>query len=190
MNWTNMQLFANKKITCHVLMVILIVFVVGFFVLGWYKCSTKVLILPKQNCEVSSVPSPTPMAEIEESLIDRCGDIPDSVMATNSDHWMKMTGPKWSPDCRYITWGIWLSGTSWPGGGDTSVAQIKMDPREGIYLYNDSTKRIIKIYKPRKVNETPEVVGWKNRWIILFSKENKLFIYDLTSKTIQPSESR
>jgi len=65
-----------------------------------------------------------------------------------------------------------------------------MDPRVGIYLYNDSTKRIIKIYKPRKVNETPEVVGWKNRWIILFSKENKLFIYDLTSKTIQPSESR
>lgn len=125
--------------------------------------------------------------ETPENRIIRCGFIPED-LSTNQDHFSVVSGPDWSPDCRYIAWGFWQSGTSWLGDDTQLVWERKLDQREGLYLYNDRTGRTRKIYSPKELDESVTFNKWVDSNSIEFSANRIEHIYDIASGKISVQE--
>ena len=126
--------------------------------------------------------------ETAENRIIRCGFIPEN-FRTNQDHFSVVSGPDWSPDCRYIAWGFWQSGTSWLGDDTQVVWERKLDQREGLYLYNDRTGRTRKIYAPKELDESVTFNTWVDSGSIEFAAKRIGYVYDIASGKISIQEN-
>ena len=115
-----------------------------------------------------------------KKLVERCGEYP-SDLDIDDNKFNVVSGPLWSPDCRHITWSIWISGTSCPDC--PSVTNISL--QEGIYLYDYNSKKISKIYTPKRINETPTINYWQNRNELNVTIKDKNYIIDITDNTIK-----
>ncbi len=116
------------------------------------------------------------------SLIKRCGKIPKDVTADKDNHFQIISGPMWSPDCRYIAFGKFQSGTSWLGENysrESGLLNKKVDETEGIYLYNDRTGKTIKIYSPEQPADSLTFLYWFNSKKIVFLIGSKKKIIDV-----------
>jgi len=116
-----------------------------------------------------------PQIDTDKNLITRCGIIPDAI--PNRGHFEMQNGPMWSPDCRYVSWSMWKSGPGYSGVKNTISRQLS--EKEGVFLFNDATKRIIKIYSPKQLDESPTFVKWLDRSTIELTADKKTFHYDL-----------
>ncbi len=133
-----------------------------------------------------------PKVEATENLLVRCGDFPkDLVFQTG--HFTQVTGPAWSSDCRHFAWARWESGTSDLSDQSQTyeTPTVSLPPsHEGVFLYDDRTQKIEKVYTPKTRNETPQFLGWKGNdkveYSISINGEFKLFLYDIKLKTTQP----
>lgn len=136
--------------------------------------------LDKTNADLDQVKKAN-NKDSKNSLLRRCGDIPYDLPTEKNSHWTMVSGPEWSQDCRYIAWGKWESGTSWLGEvSEEELQQIEKynkSPKEheGIYLYNDGTKKIIKIYTPSESNKTPEFTEWRDSKTVIFRVDGQLY---------------
>ncbi|MEK7622880.1 MAG: hypothetical protein AAB430_03320 [Patescibacteria group bacterium] len=142
--------------------------------------TTNLLNQSKKVFPKAQLPNPT---DSKRELNRRCGDFLDSVKI-NSDKFEVLSGPLWSPDCRYIAWGFWMSGTSWLG--DESPRPSPLDtphPSEGIFLYNDRTRQVSIVYKPKHSGETPELVNWSSSDELIFKTQSGSYTYNVTLKT-------
>lgn len=139
----------------------------------------------KTNAELTQLKT-SKNKDSKKFLLRRCGDIPYDLPVGKNSHWTQVSGPEWSPDCRHIAWGKWESGTSWLGEiSEEELQQIeKANNRpldhEGIYLYTDGTKKIIKIYTPaassgnNPSSESPEFIEWRDSKTIIFRVDGQL----------------
>ncbi|OGK24795.1 hypothetical protein A2954_04490 [Candidatus Roizmanbacteria bacterium RIFCSPLOWO2_01_FULL_37_12] len=79
-------------------------------------------------------------------LIDRCGKIPSEKLGNpKKNHYTIVSDPVWSPDCRYIAWSVFQSGTSIPDTNSNEISYQGPYPQEGVFLYTDRTGDVIKI---------------------------------------------
>ncbi|MCL5090708.1 MAG: hypothetical protein M1514_01725 [Patescibacteria group bacterium] len=179
-------MFTLSKKNSHKVYLGVGIFIFAFitFALG-FKLGKQNEVAPKETLSSTGLQA-TP--EEDENLIFRCGDISDAVMETGNFHWAVMTGPEWSPDCRYIAWGIWMTGTGVPD--EVMIEPQKLDPSEGIYLYSDANHKITKIFNPKEVNSTPIFVKWGDRFTIEYKVNEKNYVYDLTSKSTQTVDNQ
>lgn len=125
-------------------------------------------------------------AKVDNSVDDRCGRIPDRAFPEKYKLDV-INGPFWSPDCRFIVWSIWKSGVGYFGenGVDKNMGTKTYD-REGIYLYNDKSEKIEKIYSPKGNNESPSVVGWNGSNRFEFEVKGIKYLYSLNEKAYRP----
>ena len=136
-----------------------------------------------------------PASDSLQSLISRCGFIPDIANPNRSrGRFDAIHGPMWAPDCRHIAWSLWESGTSYLGDDPEIIKEIDNNPRElsgreGVFTYNDSTQSIEKIYNPSKLNETPSFIEWKDKDTLIFEAEYKKYEYYLPSGEIRQIEN-
>ena len=199
--------FVNKNIAFHsikptLLTVIFIIFlllslIANLFLYYAIKVKSKEILtiqdnfsslqteLYKTNTELTELKT-SDNKDTKNSLLLRCGDIPYDLPVEKNSHFTMVSGPEWSPDCRHIAWGKWESGTSWLGEFSEEElrqienASIRPKEHEGIYLYTDSTKKIIKIYTPKAPldnnfsPETPEFIEWGDSKTIIFKVDGQL----------------
>lgn len=140
-----------------------------------------------------------PKGDASELLIKRCGYIPDPLLlylGEAEEHFLIKVGPVWAPDCRHMAWSYLQSGTGWLGepeneGSNNLDMVINIPPaqKEGVYLYNDRSMQIQKIYEPKTRKETPELIGWKDRNSLSFSiatesGQRRELIYDLSIRSL------
>jgi len=140
----------------------------------------------------SSVSQKVPNSITPISLVAKCGDMPTEI-ATKIDRFSVINGPEWSPDCKYIAWSLWESGTSVPNGEATVKKSDSPAQGEGIYLYTVSTKEAKRVYMPQHSDQTPQYIRWEDQNKILFSIVDNTaqngatnMIYSLSSGTITP----
>jgi hypothetical protein len=117
--------------------------------------------------------------ETPQSLISRCGDMLSySDLNITADHFTRVIGPFWSPDCRHIVWSVWQSG---PMG----IEYKGPYSYEGLFLYDDRTKKIQKIYTPNS-GETVEIKEWKDNGTVIFSKDGSMvYSLDITTNSVE-----
>lgn len=166
-----------------VILIVLAIMVSSSFYAGIKYSQSQI---SKQERTVIPTVQPQPKAdakETREDLIRRCGDIPDKAYPAKNPFEMR-SSPEWAPDCRNIAWGIWQSGTSCP---DCELRPT-LTGREGIFLYNDTTKSVTKIYNPTKINETPEFVKWEDSQNLEFTtnSQTQKYNYNITTKKTSP----
>lgn len=122
-------------------------------------------------------------------LISVCGDMPNEAYPPYG-HYNMRTGPEWSPDCRYIAWGMWESGTSYLGDDPEILKQFEkprqLSGKEGIFLYRDSNKAVTKIYSPKELSESPQFIGWTDSQNLTFKVKQVEYNYNLLSKETTP----
>lgn len=112
-------------------------------------------------------------------LVQKCGDIPSELdTKINKQHFDQIGGPFWSPDCKYIAWSKWISGTGGPGIEQQSESTYL---NEGVFLYNPTTKEYKTIYQPKSNNETPTLINWKDSNTLIFNTNNIQYFYDPTT---------
>ena len=111
--------------------------------------------------------------EEPRDLINRCGKIPSEKLGYSKGHFTQIVGPVWSPDCRYIAWSVWESGTGWWGSGAEGMSYEGPYPHEGVFLYNDRTGQI------RKISINGGFKHWKNSKEVIFAEDSGEKIYDV-----------
>lgn len=165
--WTKVKLFPKISTVVLIISLLLIPFYLGIR----YEKSKAQIPLKKQNTEVVSQVVPQ-----KEDLEERCGKLPSEAYSNASDGWAEIKGPFWSPDCRYAISSLSVVGRGLPPGTDADklVANIPV----GIFLYTDSSKSLIKVYKNGAVEE------WTDREDFTFTAEGKRYNYRVTDKNV------
>jgi hypothetical protein len=126
------------------------------------------------------------LADEARDSIKKCGQLPDDeTLKIEREHYRMMSLRVWSPDCKYIAWSVWESGTSWPSGL-SDIEGRGPYPHEGVFLYENSTGKVEKIYALEEEGETPEFLGWIDNNTLQFSIYDKILTYNLNSKTVSP----
>ena len=152
---------------------------VGFYLGMSYQ--KKTTIQPTQSEKIVQV---TP-EETQEDLIRRCGSFDGSKFSINKEHFDAITGPMWAPDCRHAAWANWESGT-----GVMSETPIyftrKISPREGLYVYDDHTGRVKRVYTPRQLDENTQLLHWEDSDVIIFSTNSATLRYNLLDGQVLP----
>ena len=166
-------------------------FLISVGIAGWLyyqnrQLKTQLTSITNLLIQSKKTPTPSPKPNLTESkkeLNQRCGDFPNGVVKPHGKFEV-LSGPLWSPDCRYIAWGIWMSGTGWLGDeSPMPTLSDTPDPSEGIFLYNDRTAQTTTVYKPKHRNETPELVNWSNSDEFAFKTQSGNYTYSVTLKT-------
>lgn len=172
--------------------IFVILFLISIGIAGWFyyqnlQLKTQLTSVTKLLIQFKETPTPSPKpnsAESERESSLRCGDFPSNI-GVSPGHYAVLSGPLWSPDCRYIAWGVWMSGTSWLGDeSPMPTLPDTPDPSEGIFLYNDRTAQTTTVYKPKHRNEAPELVSWNNSDELTFKTQSGRYTYSVTLKTI------
>jgi hypothetical protein len=163
---------------------LLIIFSVGFFILGikFTEAKPQKVQYVTQEKIVKVYPTEDP-----KDLVNRCGDIPMSIYK-NTGHFDMIDGPEWAPDCRHIAWSLWESGVGYEGSDPAIIKELESNPprklsgREGIFLLTDSTQNVQKIYNPKELDESPVFIRWENKDTIIFKAKNVEYSYSLSTK--------
>lgn len=139
--------------------------------------------------------SKEPSKEDPWELFHRCGDLPQIVheqIKYENDNFINLKGPFWAPDCRHIAWSYNITGPSgWLGEITEEERKQLQAPRkvnelDGVYIYDDRTQNIMKIYQPLKVGEYQAFKEWVDSDKVIYIKEGTAFIYDIISGTTTP----
>lgn len=131
------------------------------------------LASPKKLEIAEPTPQPT-LSDLVRNGIEKCGEIPKSLPLKNNEILsVGFYGPLWSPGCKYIVYsiGTWIN--------ESGIEDFN---KEGVWLYSSSTKRINKIYIPKKRYEQTEIKDWKSKTELLFTSGRKDYIYDVNIK--------
>lgn len=160
----------HQKGFTPLLIILLIAAVIGVYLLY----SGKISLPQKQTPSVSA--SPSPVVESMADSISRCGKIPDKAYPTYG-HFDVRNGPLWSPDCTKIAWSMWESGTGCP-----DCPPAKLTGNEGVFIYDNQSKTINKIYDPKQINESPEFIRWEDNDNLIFKADGKEYGYNLKTK--------
>ncbi|MDA1338435.1 MAG: hypothetical protein O2871_03640 [bacterium] len=130
----------------------------------------------------------TESTDTQEKVENVCSAIPDEV-STNKEHYDMVIGPFWSPDCKYIVWSLWRSGTSYLGDDPEIIKKI-MDHRwtladkEGVFLYTISTKEVIRVYTPKRAYELIGFDRFLGNNTINFTADGKEYTYNIDQKNL------
>jgi|SRR3989344_276914 len=152
-------------------MVIFVVFpLIGFYLgMKYQQMSPPRIQLVTNNKIVKVYPTEEP-----RDLIDRCGRIPQEKLGIVREKFRMIDGPEWAPDCRHFAWSVWESG----------VMGVKYQgpyPYEGVFLYDDKTSQVSKIYSFKSQNELGVFKKWNDSKTVLFEKGQKLMNYNIDS---------
>lgn len=124
-------------------------------------------------------------------LLERCGDIPSDKIRIK---WpLSYKNPIWAPDCRHVAWSVSNGiATSWDGPMSqkdieqiTPYQNLPALPEEGVFIYDDKTEKVNKIFEPKLKKDEAKFVEWKDSSVIIFLVGNSKFSYDLISKSTQ-----
>lgn len=131
-----------------------------------------------------------PRSETREDLIRRCGDIPSNKLKINRQKFYFYKGPDWSPDCRYIAWSViynftggWLGETAYKPTQIIPYELQETNQDEGVYIYNDRTESIKKIYDPKIKKNIADFIGWKDKFGFEYKTKGKVYYYDVKLDT-------
>ncbi len=162
-----------------------IVFPILAFWLGKYYQQSKSAKIEYVTQEKIVMVYPT---ETPRELIDRCGDIPDRAYPTK-EHFDSIIGPVWSPDCRHISWSLWIAGIGYEGNDPEVIRAMENDrrtisPKEGVFVYSENKDSVKRIYTPKEYDETPEFMQWQDRDILFFKANHNTYKYTLSTQEI------
>lgn len=132
---------------------------------------------PQEINKLSSAKVTTQETPIKEDLEERCGKLPSDAYPKGSGGLSEIEGPFWSPDCRYAVSSLSIVGIGL--GPDFSPNDVKTfveNLPKGVYLYNDASKTLTKVYRDGTVEE------WKDRENFTFTSEGKKYNYNVTDK--------
>jgi hypothetical protein len=152
-------------------MVLFIIFpFVGFYLGMKYQQmkQPKIQLIPDTKI-VKIYPTETP-----RGLIDRCGLIPQEKLGIVYEKFRMIDGPEWAPDCRHIAWSVWQSGIM-------GVVNQGPYPYEGVYLYDDKTSQISKIYSFKSQEESGVFKKWTDSKTVVFQIGQKLMDFNIDS---------
>lgn len=180
---------SNKVRTIFIGALLILLPVIGFIVGRQSQTPT----IPNENESNFVEASPTPQPEIQEAshaminqiLNQRCGDMPSAFLESlPSGHFTVVSGPTWSPDCRYIGYGVWESGTSHPEMTSNKTPTGGND-FEGLFLYSDRTGKVERVYTP-EIGETVKFISWDDASkAISFKKDGTTeFLYNLETRSV------
>ena len=174
---------------------VILIFVSGYLSVENFRLKKQLTQAQEEASKKSLSEKPTKKDSYE--LYHRCGDLPQKVYETvqmGNDQFSDLKGPFWAPDCRHIAWSF---NNFFPGGwfGEITEEEKKQisKPREvneldGVYLYDDRTQNIMKIYQPLQVDEYTTFKEWENKDTLIYTKKGKTFIYDIVSGTTKSSQ--
>lgn len=115
----------------------------------------------------------------KEDLELRCGEIPAEAYPKGSEVWSKIEGPFWSPDCRYASSSLSIVGRgSGPDFSFEDTQKFVQSLPAGVFLYNDASKILTKVYKNGTVEE------WKDSQNFTFTSEGKKYNYYVIDKKV------
>lgn len=162
-----------------------IILIITSFLVG-IKFSENTKLSDNKPIPTQQLPTPTTRIELGETLIKRCGDIPEKAYPEYGKFDMR-NGPEWSSDCRHIAWSMWESGTSYLGNDAAILKQLEDNPRkltgrEGVFLYNDAKKNVITIYSPKELDETPVFHRWIDSQNLIFEAKSTRYNYNIVNK--------
>lgn len=181
----SLTIVTNLSKTLALLIFIILPFV-GFF-LG-YRYRQLTFVYPP-----ATIHSNANIQQIAPTLdqISRCGDIPimdDYFLYSNS---FIKSNVGWSPDCRHIAWssfslpftGGWLGEEDFEPQNEPTPTFTPKN-YEGIFVYNDCTKKIIKIFIPK--TETAYNFGkWLDNYSFTYEINNQQYLYSLVDSSSQ-----
>lgn len=135
-----------------------------------------------QPIEKQQAPKVTPqITPQKEDLEARCGKFPGEAYPKGSQGWSNIEGPYWSPDCRYAIASLSIVGRGLgPNVSAEDVQKFVQSLPTGVFLYNDASKILTKIYKNGTVEE------WKDSQNFTFMSEGKKYNYNLVDKQVSP----
>jgi len=169
----------REKGFAPILIIILIAVVIGGYLIYSGKINFKQSIPPQTSVTPTIQPSPAKeIPKYNNGSVQTCGDIPGKAFPEYGRLEMR-TGPQWSPDCKNIAWAMWQSGTGCP-----DCPKATLSEKEGVFLYSTTDKNLTTIYKPQKVNETPEFLGWVDKDNFIFKVDQKRFNYNLITRKL------
>lgn len=123
-------------------------------------------------------------ADTQESLINRCGGFDVKLMPA-TDKTMVVSGPAWAPDCRHTAWSSWKTVPIVLKAASMAAVPEKATEREGIFLYSDADKKVVRVYTPEKTGQHPTFLQWVDRNNFLFDAGGKKYRFNLPSKQIR-----
>lgn len=149
-------------------LLVLTVLLVSTYLIG--KQSNNIILTNPINNQI--------IEDTKQSLIVRCGDIPDNV-GNEPAPLSPVVGLSWSPDCRHIAWSV--SGLAVGIGLPGETSKIQTNPWEGAYIYTDATKRTAKIHVKGVLDKDIVVKAWKDRnsLVLYISPDKPLVVYDI-----------
>lgn len=156
-------------------MISFIVFPLLGFYLGmkYQQMSSPKIQSVTDNQIVKVYPTETP-----RDLIARCGMISQEKLGIVKEKFRMIDGPEWAPDCRHIAWSVWQSGLM-------GIEYHGPYSYEGVYLYDDKTSQVRKIYSFKSQEELGIFEKWKDSNIVVFQKGQTLMNYNLDSDLIE-----
>ncbi|MFO0703702.1 MAG: hypothetical protein U0525_03185 [Patescibacteria group bacterium] len=125
---------------------------------------------------------------------ERCGSFPNLPSSSVRNESQEVVGPIWSPDCRHIAW----STNSMNNNNKDNIKQksnsiinipsTEGDSSFGIYVYNDRTQKIQKIYIPKTKDETFFINEWSTSDNLIITINNIVKEYSINSDKIEIPE--
>lgn len=178
----------NGSKSFPLLFLLILIFVVLVFI--------KFIASQKNNSVTVSPSSPASTISEPEDLLRKCGDISRDDFGVNYNHFTVITGPEWSPNCKYAVMGVWQSGTGYAGNDPEALKEFEeFAKREqtrrreitGLYLFNSDTKKSKKIYIPKSDSESPEFSSWESNDVLIFRINQKKFKFNINTQEISES---
>jgi len=176
---------AALKLKSRTLFLIILLVAIFISIVFLFKNNNLIFGIPtfpnaSQTQEISNEESML-AAETRRS-IKKCGQIPDDeTLKIERDHFRIISLRVWSPNCEYVAWSVWQSGTS-------GIENLGPYSHEGIFVYSKSSANVVKVYSLQDKSETPEFLGWADdnsiRFAIYENSNRKVLIFDLISKTL------
>lgn len=167
------------------LFLLILIFVVLVFI--------KFIASQKNNSVIVSPSSTASTISEPEDLLRKCGDISRDDFGVDYNHFSVITGPEWSPNCKYAVMGVWQSGTGYAGNDPEELKEFKEFAKreqarrreiEGLYLFDSKTKKSKKIYTPTSDSESPEFLGWESKNVLIFRIDRKKIKFNINTQEI------
>ena len=152
--------------------VVILILVLGFIKFSNAKSLKEKSKTPEASSNTQTYVYPSPSENDNE-----CGDFPDQVTTITDkverDNYAQLSGPVWSTDCKYISWGVWQSTFPNP------------EISEGLFLYSVVGQNWKQVYIP-KDDESITLEKWQDMDTIIFTKDGQkvLYKYSISSSKI------